>query len=55
MGILAWIVIGALAGWIASMIMKTNIRGGNGPVYSDPDRLLLVRVVLAGLAESAPE
>lgn len=24
MGILAWIILGALAGWIASMIMKTN-------------------------------
>lgn len=24
MGIISWIVVGALAGWIASMIMKTN-------------------------------
>ena len=24
MGILTWIVLGALAGWIASMILKTN-------------------------------
>ena len=24
MGILAWIVLGALAGWIASIIMKKN-------------------------------
>ncbi len=24
MGILLWIVLGALAGWIASMIMKSN-------------------------------
>lgn len=24
MGILAWIVLGGLAGWIASIIMKTN-------------------------------
>ena len=24
MGILAWIVLGGLAGWIASMVMKTN-------------------------------
>lgn len=28
MGILAWIIIGALAGWIASMIMGTNARQG---------------------------
>lgn len=28
MGILAWIVIGALAGWIASMITGTNAQMG---------------------------
>lgn len=28
MGIIAWIVLGALAGWIASMIMKTNEQQG---------------------------
>ena len=28
MGIIAWIIIGALAGWIASMIMKTNAEQG---------------------------
>lgn len=28
MGILAWIIIGGLAGWVASMIMKTNARQG---------------------------
>jgi uncharacterized membrane protein YeaQ/YmgE (transglycosylase-associated protein family) len=28
MGIIAWIVIGALAGWIASMIMNTNEEQG---------------------------
>ena len=28
MGIIAWIVMGALAGWIASMIMKTNEQQG---------------------------
>ncbi len=28
MSILAWIVLGALAGWIASMIMKTNDEQG---------------------------
>ena len=27
-GIIAWIVIGALAGWIGSMIMGTNARQG---------------------------
>lgn len=26
--IIAWIIIGALAGWIASMIMKTNAQMG---------------------------
>lgn len=24
MGLLSWIIVGGLAGWIASMIMKTN-------------------------------
>lgn len=28
MGIIAWIILGALAGWIASMIMKTNAEQG---------------------------
>lgn len=28
MGFIAWIVLGALAGWIASMIMKTNAQQG---------------------------
>lgn len=28
MGIIAWIVLGALAGWIASMIMGTNEKQG---------------------------
>lgn len=28
MGFILWIVIGALAGWIASMIMKTNAEQG---------------------------
>lgn len=28
MGIIAWVVFGALAGWIASMIMGTNDRQG---------------------------
>lgn len=28
MGIIAWIILGALAGWIASMIMKTNEEQG---------------------------
>lgn len=28
MGILLWIVFGALAGWIASMIMKTDAQQG---------------------------
>ena len=28
MGILTWIVLGALAGWIASIIMGTNARQG---------------------------
>jgi uncharacterized membrane protein YeaQ/YmgE (transglycosylase-associated protein family) len=28
MGIVLWIIFGALAGWIASMIMKTNARQG---------------------------
>ena len=28
MGILSWIIVGALAGWIASMIMGTNNQQG---------------------------
>ena len=28
MGIVLWIIFGALAGWIASVIMKTNSRQG---------------------------
>lgn len=28
MGILSWIIFGALAGWIASIIMKTNEEQG---------------------------
>lgn len=28
MGIIAWIIFGALAGWIASIIMKTNAEQG---------------------------
>ena len=28
MGIIAWIIFGALAGWIASMIMKTDAEQG---------------------------
>ena len=28
MGILSWIILGALAGWISSMIMKTNASMG---------------------------
>lgn len=28
MGILTWIIIGGLAGWVASMIMKTNEQQG---------------------------
>jgi uncharacterized membrane protein YeaQ/YmgE (transglycosylase-associated protein family) len=28
MNILLWIIMGALAGWIASMIMKTNAQQG---------------------------
>jgi uncharacterized membrane protein YeaQ/YmgE (transglycosylase-associated protein family) len=28
MGIIMWIIFGALAGWIASMIMKTNEEQG---------------------------
>jgi len=28
MGIIAWIILGALAGWIASMIMGTNAQQG---------------------------
>ena len=28
MGLLAWLVIGAIAGWLASLVMKTNRRQG---------------------------
>ena len=28
MSIISWIIVGALAGWIASMIMKTNAQMG---------------------------
>ncbi len=28
MGFILWLIIGALAGWIASMIMKTNAEQG---------------------------
>lgn len=28
MGILAWLVLGALAGWIASLVMKTDAQQG---------------------------
>lgn len=28
MGIIAWIILGALAGWIASIIMKTDAEQG---------------------------
>lgn len=28
MGILSWIILGALAGWIASIILKTNAQQG---------------------------
>jgi uncharacterized membrane protein YeaQ/YmgE (transglycosylase-associated protein family) len=28
MGILAWVILGALAGWIASIIMKTDEQQG---------------------------
>lgn len=28
MGIIAWIILGALAGWLASIIMKTNAQQG---------------------------
>lgn len=28
MGIISWIIFGALAGWIASLIMKTNSQQG---------------------------
>lgn len=28
MGILLWIIFGALAGWIASLIMKTDVQQG---------------------------
>lgn len=28
MGIISWVIIGALAGWLASIIMKTNAEQG---------------------------
>lgn len=28
MGIILWIILGGLAGWVASMIMKTNAQQG---------------------------
>ncbi|MBP9732605.1 MAG: GlsB/YeaQ/YmgE family stress response membrane protein [Candidatus Magasanikbacteria bacterium] len=28
MGIILWIILGALAGWIASLIMKTDVQQG---------------------------
>jgi uncharacterized membrane protein YeaQ/YmgE (transglycosylase-associated protein family) len=28
MGFLAWLIVGALAGWLASMVMKTNAQQG---------------------------
>jgi uncharacterized membrane protein YeaQ/YmgE (transglycosylase-associated protein family) len=28
MGIILWIIFGALVGWVASIIMKTNLRMG---------------------------
>jgi uncharacterized membrane protein YeaQ/YmgE (transglycosylase-associated protein family) len=28
MGILAWLILGGIAGWIASIIMKTNAQQG---------------------------
>lgn len=28
MGILSWVILGAIAGWLASMIMKTNAQQG---------------------------
>ncbi|MGB7337894.1 MAG: GlsB/YeaQ/YmgE family stress response membrane protein [Phototrophicaceae bacterium] len=28
MGIFAWLIIGGIAGWLASMVMKTNSRQG---------------------------
>lgn len=28
MGIIAWIVVGLLAGWLASLVMKTNSQQG---------------------------
>jgi uncharacterized membrane protein YeaQ/YmgE (transglycosylase-associated protein family) len=30
MGIILWIIFGGLAGWMASVIMKTNSRQGTG-------------------------
>ncbi|MBN2472469.1 MAG: GlsB/YeaQ/YmgE family stress response membrane protein [Anaerolineae bacterium] len=28
MGIISWIVVGAIAGWLASLVMKTNAQQG---------------------------
>lgn len=28
MGLIAWLIVGAVAGWLASMVMKTNHRQG---------------------------
>lgn len=28
MGIIAWLILGALAGWLASMVMKTDAKQG---------------------------
>jgi uncharacterized membrane protein YeaQ/YmgE (transglycosylase-associated protein family) len=28
MGILAWLIVGAIAGWLASIVMKTNAQQG---------------------------
>jgi uncharacterized membrane protein YeaQ/YmgE (transglycosylase-associated protein family) len=28
MGIIAWIIVGGIAGWLASLVMKTNSRQG---------------------------
>lgn len=30
MGIILWVIFGALAGWIASMVMGTNAQQGGG-------------------------
>ncbi len=28
MGIISWIIVGAIAGWLASLVMKTNAQQG---------------------------